>query len=62
MNYSPGALLGLSQDPGIIKPKEEGATSPLAVEAMEVMKVVEVVEVAEVVEVMGVNPCLNGPV
>ena len=48
MNYSPGDLQGPSQDPGIMKSKEEEVISPLVVEAMKV-KVVEVEEVVEAV-------------
>jgi hypothetical protein len=70
MNYSPGDLQGLSQDPGIMKSKEEGVISPLAVEAVkavkamkamkaEVVEVVEVVEAKEVTEVMRVKAYLR---
>jgi hypothetical protein len=63
MNYSPGDLQDLFQDPGIMKPKEEGVISPLAVEAVETVEAVEAMEAVEAAEVMRVNPYLRvGPV
>ena len=55
MNYSPLDLLDLSQDPGIMKSKEEGEISPLAVETMKVVEAVEALEAVEAAEVMMVK-------